>query len=100
LNEPGVSRTHNDFDKYTKIIEYKNVELAMLAMVNKKTGIYPPEFDMFYSFLKENFTKNKDKVLDFIEKKKDVKEKLTTAMYSMEVAIDYSVLLKKMKECV
>jgi ubiquitin-conjugating enzyme E2 Z len=100
LNEPGVSITHQDFDKYTKIIEYKNVELAMLAMLNKKKGVYPEDLDMFYPFLKENFEKNKEKVVAFLESKKGMNETIKTEMYSMLVAIDYEGLLTKVKSCV
>jgi ubiquitin-conjugating enzyme E2 Z len=98
LNEPGVSITHQDFDKYTKIIEYKNVELAMLAMLNKKKGVYPEDLDMFYPFLKENFEKNKEKVVAFLESKKGMNETIKTDMYSMLVAIDYEGLLKKVQQ--
>jgi ubiquitin-conjugating enzyme E2 Z len=85
LNEPGVSISSSDCIKYDKIIEYKNIELAMLAMFHKKVGIYPERFDIFYPFVKENFEKNKNKVLEFLKKKKSIKETVNTGMYSMQV---------------
>lgn len=100
LNEPGVSRDHADFNNYTKIIEYKNIELAMLAMLNRKKSVYPEEFEIFYPFLKENFEKNKDKVVAFLEKRSTIKEVISTNMYSMTVEIDYNKLLTNMKKIV
>jgi hypothetical protein len=99
LNEPGVSKTHRDFDKYTKIIEYKNIDLGILDIISKKTGVFDEEFTMFYHYMAEHFEKNKKTLLEFIENKranKETKETLTTDMYSMRVSIDYDKLFEKM----
>jgi hypothetical protein len=69
LNEPGITTTHPDFANYTKIIEYKNIEIAILKMINKVPGVYPEKFDFFYSIVRENFFKNKDTVLKCLEDK-------------------------------
>jgi hypothetical protein len=95
LNEPGVNKTHTDLNKYTKIIEYKNIEIAILKMMLKEEGIYPKSFDIFYSIMKEHFVKNKDIFKKFIEDKvKEQKEPeiLLTTFYSMKVTIDYEKL--------
>jgi ubiquitin-conjugating enzyme E2 Z len=44
LNEPGVEMTHTDLHKYTKIIQYKNIEIAILKNIQRQPNIYP-----FYS---------------------------------------------------
>lgn len=96
LNEPGVGKNHLDFLKYDKIIEYKNIEVAIMQMFQKKTGVYQEEFAMFYPYLRENFLKNKEKILEFLkERASDIsrKENLTTGLYSMNVTIDYRKLL-------
>lgn len=96
LNEPGVGKKHPDLLKYDKIIEYKNIDVAIVQMFQKKVGVYQEEFEMFYPYLRENFLKNKDKIFEFLkEMASDTsrKENLTTGLYSMNVAIDYSKLL-------
>jgi ubiquitin-conjugating enzyme E2 Z len=96
LNEPGVTTENKDFETYTKIIEYKNVEIAMLKMIQKQPSIFPQKFNAFYPVMVEQFLKHKDAVMDILEKKKvDNAEafKLSTSMYSMvNVNIDWSKL--------
>ena len=97
LNEPGITQTHYDFINYTKIIEYKNIDVAILKVMNKNTSIYNPMFEMFYSVIKENFLKNSSNIITYLEKKvveTGDPEKITTTLYSMIVTIDYKKLLK------
>ena len=101
LNEPGITTAHPDFANYTKIIEYKNIEIAILKMINKVPGVYPEKFDSFYSIVRENFLKNKDTVLKCLEDKarENLKaEQIVTSIYSMNVAINYHNLLNSFKE--
>ena len=97
LNEPGVSKTHPDFANYTKIIEYKNIEIAILRMVTKDPSSFCEQFNVFYPILKENFIKNNDAVTKYLEDKSNnetAPEKITTSMYSMITVIDYKKLQK------
>jgi ubiquitin-conjugating enzyme E2 Z len=103
LNEPGVSKNHSDFINYTKIIEYKNIDIAILKIINKTVGIYPERFDVFYQIVKEHFIKNSEAILKILDKK--VAEcpgeiLITTSMYNMNVTINYASLLNKYKEAV
>jgi ubiquitin-protein ligase len=101
LNEPGVSKTHNDLNNYTSIIEYKNIEIAILRMVTKDPRSFPERFLVFYSFLKENFLKNDKFILKYLEEKANNEKKpqqIITAMYAMNVLLDYKKLLKSYKE--
>jgi ubiquitin-protein ligase len=95
LNEPGVSKTHDDFNNYTKIIEYKNIDIAILKILQRKPDIYPEKFAMFYPYVKENFIKNKDALKKYVEEKSNSQpeETLKTSMYSMNVNINYKRLL-------
>jgi len=96
LNEPGVGKNHPDLPKYDKIIAYKNIDVAIVQMFQKKTGVYQEEFEMFYPYVRENFLKNKEKIFEFLkEMASDIsrKETLTTGLYSMNVSIDYPKLL-------
>ena len=96
LNEPSVTSTHADFNNYTKIIQYKNIEIAILKMVNKTAGVYPEKFDFFYSIIKEIFLKNKEAVQKYLESKAQDNTQsghLTTGLYNMNVLINYPKLL-------
>jgi ubiquitin-conjugating enzyme E2 Z len=107
LNEPGVSKVHRDMKNYNKIIEYSNINIAVCSIVSKKEGIYLPFFDNFYPYVKENFNKNYEKLIEFTENKmkefnksksNDTNSKiyLTTSYYSMNVCIDYEYVLDKL----
>jgi ubiquitin-conjugating enzyme E2 Z len=103
LNEPGVSKNHKDFTNYTKIIEYKNIEIAMMQMYEKKTGVFLEEFEIFYPYMKELFLKNKATILEFLKSKagnNSLVETVTTDLYRMNVSIDYPKLLKNFDEIV
>jgi ubiquitin-conjugating enzyme E2 Z len=96
LNEPGVSKNHPDILKYDKIIEYKNIEIATMQMYQRKSGVFLEEFEIFYPYLKENFDKNKEKILEFLKQKASdpsLKENLMTGLYGMNVNVDYPKLL-------
>ena len=97
LNEPGVTKTHHDYSKYDKIIEYKNIDIAILKVLNKNPGVYMEKFDCFYPDVKEQFLKNKDEIHKFLEEKQKefpTVEKITTSLYNMSVIIDYEKLYK------
>jgi ubiquitin-conjugating enzyme E2 Z len=95
LNEPGASKKHPDFLVYNKIIEYKNVDIAILKMIQKLSPFYNPLFDGFDDILKEIFIKNAEVIKDDLEKKKKrVTEYLQTNYYKMVVKLDYAKLYK------
>ena len=97
LNEPGVTKYHTEFDNYTKIIEFSNIDIAVCDIINKKEGLYCPFFDYFYHIVQENFQKNNDDLIKFIDKK--IKESppkvIKGGFYSMTVNVDYNKLKKK-----
>ena len=103
LNEPGVSTTHQDFLNYTKIIEYKNIDIAILRMIDRTTGIYPEKFHFFYHIILENFNKNADAITKYLEKKA-IEEpnmvEIRTSMYNMNVKINYPSLFNIFKNAV
>jgi ubiquitin-protein ligase len=102
LNEPGVSNSHKDMKNYNEIIEYSNLNIAVCDIVIKKSDIYKPFFDNFYWYVKENFNKNYDKMVEFVQKKitdSDVENKvLQTGFYNLKVLINYEYILKKLDE--
>jgi len=102
LNEPGVDKRHADMNSYNKIIEYSNLNIAVCDIVRKKNGVYLSFFENFYPYVKENFNKNFNKLLEFAQTKMldtDVQNKnFETGFYSMNVLIDYESIIHKLNE--
>jgi len=102
LNEPGVGKGHADMENYTEIIQYSNLSLAVCDIVEKKDGIYMPFFENFYPFVKENFLKNYDKLLELAEKKNsDFKMTVVnfkTGFYNMNINADYNKIIVRLRE--
>ena len=101
LNEPGITKHHRDFHNYTKIIEYKNIDVAIISVLNEMknpTHNYRKcQFiHLFDSIIQEKFNENRLKILQFIEAKKNQPiEHIRTHLYNLNVIIDYELLLKK-----
>ncbi len=102
LNEPGVGKGHKDMNHYNEIIQYANIDIAICSIIEKKDGIYMPFFENFYPFVKENFIKNYDKLVEFSEKKnsdfKNTVVNFKTDFYNMNINADYGRLILKLKE--
>ena len=102
LNEPGVSPTHNDIKPYNEIILFSNLDIAVCDIITKKSGIYMPFFDHFYPFIKENFNKNYEKLLEFAENKhkNDFVDStiLKSGYYSICIDANYQKVIEKLKE--
>ena len=102
LNEPGVDKKHLDMKPYDEIIQYANIDIAVCDIVRKKTGIFMPFFENFYPFIKENFLKNYDKLLEFAENKNkefDLSSKeFRTGFYNMKINVNYNNIIEKLKE--
>ena len=102
LNEPGVDKNHADMKSYNEIIEYSNLNIAVCEIVAKKNFIFLPFFENFYPYIKENFNKNYNKLLEIANKKltdKNVQNKnFKTGFYSMNVYIDYDNIIMKLNE--
>ena len=103
LNEPGVDKKHSDMINYDEIIQFANLDIAVCDIIMKKNGVYLPFFDNFYPFIKENFVKNFDKLIEYAEKKNydfNTKSKnFKTSFYSMNINVDYNRIIQKLNEC-
>ena len=98
LNEPGINMNHRDFVNYNKIIEYKNIDIAILKIVNKEESIYLSKFTIFYPYVLENFLKNSGNIVKYLEEKSNcLIETVSTGLYNMTVTIDWKQLLEKYK---
>jgi hypothetical protein len=103
LNEPGITKLHRDFGKYTEMIEYANLDIAVCDLLDKKEGVFLRQMIPFQGFMKESFLKNYERLVAFAEEK--VKSEtyktsclLTTGMYNMKLYVDYVTTLKRLKE--
>jgi len=99
LNEPGMTIKHPDVTKYNKVIEYKNIDIAIIRMMTKM----PEQFKGFYPIMREYFLKNKDVILSFIEKKSAEQEHpecYIIHIYNINICINWPKLLKSYKELV
>lgn len=95
-NEPGQSKTSRDFIPYQKSIEFKNIDFAICDMFLKNK--IPQPFQMFYSFMKEHFIHNYDKLLEYVKSKNNETSIQHVGIYSMNTNINYSNLEKKLIE--
>jgi hypothetical protein len=92
LNEPGVTRFHQDREKYNQIIAYKNIDIAILQVLEKMD----PAFECFYEICLERLIANKDALLTWLKERESLPlVKLQTQFYRMNVSMNYGVLLRK-----
>jgi len=98
LNEPGAQAGSRDCIAYNKSIEYSNINFAICDLVNPNKNYIPEQFKIFYPYLKEHFYKNYDKILEFVESKKDIIETYNIPIYSMQTTVNYNKLKDKLIE--
>lgn len=101
-NEPGQNEKSRDFIPYHKSIEYENIRFAICDMINKTTNKIPEPFQIFYSYMVENFNKSYDKIIAFIESKEleskesNNIEESVVSIYCMRTKLDYNALKQKL----
>lgn len=96
-NEPGINRLDRDFIPYQKSIEFSNINFSICSMINLSTQSIPPPFEMFYPFMRENFLKNYDKLMEFVEAYQiDEPGYQIVHIYKMSTYIDYRELKEKL----
>ena len=102
LNEPGVGENHPDMNSYNEIIQYANIDIAICDILVRKEGVFMPFFENFYPFIKSNFVKNYDKLIEFVEKKNTEFQleilNFKTGYYNMNVNADYNRLLVRLRD--
>ena len=97
-NEPGHTKKSKDFIPYQKSITFSNINFSICDIINKNKNKIPSPFEIFYPFLKENFFKNYDKLLEIVESKKDDKSIEIVEIYAMKTTINYVELKFKLME--
>jgi len=95
-NEPGQTKESKDFIPYQKSIEYTNINYAICDIINKNNNKIQNEFKVFYPFMEENFLKNYDNIIKFIDSKNEEITSQRVNIYSMNTSIDYGKLKTKL----
>jgi ubiquitin-protein ligase len=105
LNEPGIHKGHHDCANYTKVIQYKNYETAIMRMV--KLIVFTEELDApfpaFKEIIKTHFTANYEQTKERIDKyivtngisSNSIPESVTIGIYGMTITLEYRVLMLK-----
>ena len=101
LNEPGVNKGHHDMISYDEIIQYSNIDIAVCDIIEKNNEVFMPFFENFYPFVKENFLKNYDKLLEFTKTKNNemnsTSKEFRTGFYGMRINVDYNKVIERLK---
>ena len=100
LNEPGITINHKDLNKYNDIIKYKNIEVAILGLVESPEKYIGNKFTIFKELMEKLFLVNYENIHKSVENGLDIFKKtktITTSIYNLEILIDYQDVFKKLK---
>lgn len=96
-NEPHMTTSHPDCSKYDKIVQYKNIEVAIYKMLKKE--VLPKRFITFYPVMVELFKKNKEKIINtIVNNLHETNAIYTVSNYNMNVKINYTELLQNLTD--
>jgi len=104
INEPGIRKGHHDCENYSRIIEYKNIDIAILNILDDNISQYQSQFNsiqhiiqLFRPIMVEHFSTNRMKILSFLENKKlnTIPRIIKTMVYDLNVFLDYNKLYDK-----
>jgi ubiquitin-protein ligase len=97
LNEPGINKQDSDFIPYQKSIQFSNINFSICTMINLFNQKIPPPFEIFYSFMRENFLKNYDKLIEIVDShNQDEPGYQIVDIYKMSTYINYQDLKEKL----
>jgi hypothetical protein len=105
LNEPGITKTHLDYDNYNTILKFKNIEVAIINMLTNEDIVLL--FSEFTQVMNNYFLTNYDKIINIVDK--EIEQQImnnnpdtiiiTTCVYQMSARINYKELKKKLIKC-
>ena len=90
LNEPGITEKNKYFKIYNEIIEYSNYNIAINKVL--KQDLLPLPFNSYWSYIKGNIIKNKNNILDQLNKlnnKYSEEIEKYCGIYNMRVNFNY-----------
>ena len=95
LNEPGIGINHVDYNKYNEIVRFKNFEVAIADMLERKD--IENDFSELRLVMKNNFL---EKYKDIIERLDDVQtenKSITTSIYKMRTNVNYTEIKRRLE---
>ena len=98
LNEPGIGPSHKSVIPYNKIIQYRNLEAAVLGMLVQHN--LPPQFIVLFPFIRRHFLSNRKKILNLLTKlanKEDGRSLYEVSLYGMKCKPCYKQLMGRME---
>ena len=105
LNEPGITKTHVDYDNYNTILKFKNIEVAIINMLTNEEILL--QFPEFIGVMKKYFLLNYDKIINSVDK--EIEQQMMnnnsdtniiyTSVYQMKAKINYKDLKKNLIKC-
>ena len=95
-NEPGHGKSSKDFIPYQKSIEFSNINFAICDIINLSNKKIPSPFEIFYPYMIQNFEKNYDKIMAFIESNTSNISTQIVEVYNMNTLINYLALKDKL----
>ena len=101
LHEPGFTENSSDFQRYSKIIQYKNVEFSVMKIMSPDAEKYIKPFflNRFKCEMDREFDKNKQEIFKIIENKKDNREEVVKiSCYKMECNLDWKQIYKSFEK--
>lgn len=99
--EPGLEKSHIDFHNYNKIVEFKNIELAVIQVIKKK--FYHDIINLFWEEILNNFYKNYNSYLKTIKNNIEKLENTDniiykTQVYCLQINCNYKKLLENLEK--
>lgn len=94
LNEPGITKNHEDFENYNKLIKYYNYFTAFYEIGTNLLNI--PCQRLFKDIINTHYNKNKKKVIEDISTLNGYKTSIFIKIYSITALIDYDDLSQKL----
>ena len=98
LNEPGINKTHSDFNKYNNVITYKNYEYALYKQYISDNAI----FEIFRSDMKKYFSENKKNIINELNKISKINNStnIYIEIYSFAIKINYPKLIEDIQNII
>ena len=92
LNEPGIKENHRSWNAYNKIIQYKNLEIAMCEYIDSPNRV--GKCSVFIGFYKKYLQEKKEKILKYVEEiydkyKDNERCEEYASIYSMKFKLSY-----------
>ena len=98
-NEPGFGENHRDVKPYNAVISYKNLEVAILGMVDETHKYLPETGKLFIDEIKKLYCENYQSILKKVKKELTKKSTdISIGVYNMHIKPDYDLINKRFIE--